>query len=326
MTFSTILPNLYGIELPTPFEVGTVNVYLAKSDPLTLIDCGISSDESYSTLADGLAELGCQVRDIQRILITHHHVDHIGLAGRIAAESGAVISAHPYAVPWLENPIAARRTLTEYSHRLFRMNGVPESVFETLSQTDEWLNGMTSPADVSQIMDEGMCVDFAGHRWDIYFTPGHAGSLVCFYQPETKVLLASDHLLLKISSNPLIEAPRRPGEPRPKRLLDYIREMQRITTLGAQIAYSGHGQPITNIPFLVQSRLEFHQKRADKIWTLFEGQPRTLYDVTQALFPKVPDLGKFLTLSEVQGHIDILERDKRLTPVSQHGLLHWKPV
>ena len=327
---STILPRLHWIELPltaTRFGVGPVNAYLAKGDPLTLIDCGVATDECYQALIEALAAKGYGITDIRRLIITHHHIDHRGLAGRVVRESGAEVWAHPFGVLWLEDASAAYANLNRFTSVAFREGGVPQPIIELLTSVNAYMERLSSgPVKVCHTLNEGDHIDMAGYRWRVYHTPGHAGDMLCFHQPDNPMLLSSDHLLRDVSSNPLIEAPEAPGKPRPKRLLDYMREMRRMTALDAQIAYGGHGDPITDIPALVKARLAFHQKRADRLYDMFEGQPRYLYELTHMMFPTVPDTSTYLTLSEVLGHIDMLERDGRLTREMRDGVLYWQPV
>jgi glyoxylase-like metal-dependent hydrolase (beta-lactamase superfamily II) len=324
MIRSTILPCLHEIHIPTPFPVGDVNVYLAEGDPLTLIDCGVRTDQSYQRLTEALSECGHHIRDIRRLVITHHHVDHLGLAQRIVEESGAAVLAHPQAVPWLENPDNANAGYWTFRREIFQESGVPESVVNVMNRVNDYINAVTTgPARVAATLDEGDSIDMAGYRWQVYHTPGHAGSMICFYQPETHVLLASDHLLRDISSNPLIEGPERPGDPRPKRLIDYLREMERIAALDIQIAYSGHGEPITNVRELVNTRLSLHEKRADKLLSLMGDQPHTLFELSRLLFPNAAEVEQFLTLSEAQGHLDILEQEGRAAREVRDGVVYW---
>jgi glyoxylase-like metal-dependent hydrolase (beta-lactamase superfamily II) len=326
-TLSTILPALWEIPLPTPFDIGDINTYLAEGDPLTLIDCGVSTDDAYRALASGLAALGYRVADIRRLVITHHHGDHKGLARRIVDESGAKVWAHPYGVPWLKTPDQARQALNEFSGVIFAEGGVPTSVIEIMRGVGEYMARIGGgPVDVARTLGEGDTIELAGCRWQVYHTPGHAGDMICFYEPESHVLLASDHLLRDVSSNPLIENPAKPGDERPRRLLEYLHEMQRMATLDIRMALTGHGENITDVPGLVDSRLAFHEKRAEKLHGLFAGQPRLLWELTQAMFPKVPETHQYLTLSEVLGHLDILARDGRIVPEPQNGLVYWRPV
>jgi glyoxylase-like metal-dependent hydrolase (beta-lactamase superfamily II) len=320
----TILPCLFEIRLPTPFPVGDVNVFLAEGDPLTLIDCGVRTDQSYQRLAESLAERGHHVRDLRRLVITHHHVDHLGLARRLVEESGAEVLAHPQAVPWLENPDKSNTDYWTFRREIFHESGAPESVINVMQRVNDYVNAVsTGPVRASATLDEGDSLDMAGFPWRVYHTPGHAGSMICFYQPEMRVLLASDHLLRDISSNPLLEAPEQAGSPRPKRLIDYLREIDRIAALDIQIAYSGHGEPITNVRELVATRLALHEKRAEKLLGLMGGQPKTLYELSRLLFPNAPEVEQFLTLSETQGHLDILERDGHAVRSTRDGVVYW---
>src|SRR5262249_14688267 len=117
-----------------------------------------------------------------------------------------------------------------------------------------------------------------------------------------------------------------PGDPRPTPLLDYMREMARIAKLDILIAYPGHGEAITDVAALVETRLQFHQKRADKLLAIFDGRPRTLYELSQIMFPTVQETEKFLTISEVQGHVDILAKDSRLGHERRGDVVFWYPI
>ena len=321
----TALDGLHCLPLPIPFPDSPVNVYLAEGESLTLIDCGTRTDETYRALVDLLADHGYKIGDIQRLLITHHHTDHSGLAERIVAESGAEVWAHPLTVPWLETPSAMRQYLEKFTDTFFKENGVPAPVIAAMNAVNRYLVMLAGATHVTCTLAEGDSVELAGHHWRVYHTPGHAGDLICLYQPDTRVLLSSDHLMRDIRPNPLIEAPHHPGEPRPRPLLNYLREIQRIAALDIDIAYTGHGEPITNVRQLVESRLAFYHQRAQKLLGLFEDQPRTLYQLTQSMFPTSDDSRTYLTLSEVSGHLDLLEHENRVRREIREGVVYWVP-
>lgn len=329
----TILPGLHAIALPTPFPIGDVNAYLAEGDALTLIDCGINTEAAYTALTDGLAASGYKLRDIKRLLITHHHVDHVGLARRIVDESGAEVWCHADCVHWLATPDEARDYFAQYVEVVFREGGVPQAAINGMAQVESYLAHLAGSAvPVSHTLAEGDLLTMIGCTWQVYHTPGHAGDLICLYQPDTRVLLSSDHLLSDVSSNPVIEAPAHPGESRPRRLLDYLREMSRIAALNPAIAYTGHGGPINAVRELIDTRLQFHQRRADKLFNLFDGQPCHLYELTQRLFPRVDETQLILALSETLGHLDMLARDGRIERQMRDatqrvdGIEYWQPV
>ncbi len=323
----TVLPGLYGIALPTPFAVGDVNVYVAEGDGLTLIDCGVRSEAGYAALVSGLTEIGYRINDIDRLIISHHHTDHLGLAQRIVEASGANVIAHPYTVPYLETPLAARERNRNYTDVAFRQGGVPQNIIDMLADVDDYLSTLVGTAYVMGTVDEGDTIRLANRNWRVLHTPGHAGGLICLFDSVSGVLLSSDHILRDTSSNPLIEAPATPGGQRPKRLLDYIFHLERVAALRPTIAYTGHGEPVEDVPALVAKRLEHHQWRAEKLFGLFNGEPHTLYEMTRILFGHIPESESYLTLSEVVGHLDLLERDGRIArEMHTNGIVYWQPV
>lgn len=322
----TALPDIFQIALPTPFQIGDVNTFLIEGDPLTLLDCGVNSDDSYAALKTYLGELGHSVEEIGQVIISHHHTDHMGAIERIVQASAAEVLAHPYTIPFLETPHAIRARNRSFTDVAFRQAGVPQHILDVLDEVDDYFESMMSSASVARTLDEGDTISVGARDWDIYHMPGHAGGMIVLFDPASRIMLASDHILAHISSNPLIEAPD-PGQKRPRRLIDYMHHLRRAAGLNPSVAYTGHGDPVTNIRELVDKRLEMHRRRADKVLSLFEGEPLTLYDLTVKMFPRVPERESYLTLSEVLGHLDVLEVEGRVErDFRADGILYWKPA
>src|ERR687885_2194491 len=94
--------GIHRLAIPTPFAVGRVNVYLIEDEPLTLVDAGPNSATSFDELTRGIAALGHSLEEIELVLLTHQHIDHLGLVGIVAAHSGAEVAAIDAAVPFVE--------------------------------------------------------------------------------------------------------------------------------------------------------------------------------------------------------------------------------
>ena len=324
-----ILPDLYQIKIPTPFPVGPVNVYVA-CDPqgggLTLVDCGPRIPGARQALETGLAAIGSCVRDVRRILVTHAHTDHYGLAASLAAESGAQVLTHPFNRLTLEAYDRERDRRTAFYADLLRVSGVPEETRRAIENEQRGIGDYAETIPVAGELNDGDLLTLAGREWQVLHTPGHSGGLICLYEPQTHTLLSNDHLLRDISSNPLVEPPPPGRTERLKSLVEYIGQMRRVAAMQVSIAWPGHGEPIHNVRDLVHQRVEFHARRAGRILELFRGDPLTTYQVTRAVFPRLDPINFFLATSEVLGHLELLESEGRLQSTQRDDGARWQII
>ncbi len=318
---------LHRLPLPTPFPVGPVNVYLAEGEPLTLIDTGPKDDATRTALDAGLAALGYRVEDVRRVLLTHHHIDHIGLTAEIVRRSGADVLTHPRNVGWLADNEVERMRHFPFFQKIWDESGVPEEIVSAMVASGQRQHQWTEPVNVTRTINEGDTLDLAGAGWRVYHTPGHAGGLVCLWEAESRTLLANDHLIRDISSNAMLEPPPTMNGPRPKRLVEYLRHMQRMADLNPAIALPGHGEPVEDVPGLVRQRLTFHERRKQRILTTLAERPLTLWELTQPLFPRLMHgVDYFLALSEILGHLDLLEEDEKVSTMRDGALVRWASI
>ena len=336
-----IPPQLHCLCLPTPFPVGPVNVYLAEGEPLTLIDTGPKDDVTRAALEAGFKEYGYRVEDLRRVILTHHHVDHIGLTAEIVARSGAEVLTHPYNLPWLADYIAERERHRPFFQQIWDEGGVPEEIVQAMDQSGAGIARWLDPFAEAKPIGEGDTLIFSdggvvSGNWRVYHTPGHAGGLVCLWDAESRTLIANDHFIRDISSNPVLEPPPltpaptgRCGVngPRPKRLVEYLHHMQRMAALEPLVALPGHGEVVNDVPGLVRQRLAFHKRRARKILDTLDAGPLTLWELTQPIFPRLKHgMDFFLGLSEILGHLDLLEEAGTARPVRDRARVRWTRV
>src|SRR5262249_31987548 len=128
--------SIHGLSIPTPFPVGPVNVYLGEGEPLTLVDTGPKADVSREALEAALAGLGYRIEDLRRLIITHHHADHMGLAAEIVTRSGAAVLAHPYSVPWLTDFAAQQARSRPFYDKLWTLAGVPAAILVQMNEAN----------------------------------------------------------------------------------------------------------------------------------------------------------------------------------------------
>jgi glyoxylase-like metal-dependent hydrolase (beta-lactamase superfamily II) len=180
-------------------------------------------------------------------------------------------------------------------------------------------------AKVTRPLHDGEQLELRDRTLEVLHRPGHSPSDTIFWDADRRILIAADHLIKHISSNPLIARPLDDdGEPdparRPQALVTYMESLRKTRELPAEIVLSGHGEPITDHVALIDERFEFHARRADRIYELIAERPRTGYDLAQALFGDIAVTQAYLTLSEVLGHVDLLLNDGRVREEERDGV------
>src|SRR4051794_38773399 len=312
--------------IPTPFAVGRVNVYLIEDEPLTLVDAGPNSGTSFDELQRALAELGHELEDIGLIIITHQHIDHLGLVSIVASHSGAEVAAIDVAVPFVENYSTEAAADDDFALALMLRHGIPEDVATALQSVSRTFRAWGARADVTRVLHEGELIELRERALEVHFRPGHSPSDTVFLDPERRMLLAADHLLKHISSNPLITRPRDGSPGRPKALVSYLESLRKTREMDAELVLPGHGDPITDHRALIDERLALHRRRADKLFRLISDRPRTAYELAQNLWGNIAVTQAYLTLSEVLGHTDLLLGEGRVRELERDGVVTFEPV
>ena len=294
------------LQIPTPFAVGRVNCYLLEDAPLTLIDTGPNSGKSLDELERQLAAAGHSIEDLELIVITHQHIDHLGLVEIAAGRSGASVAAIDVVVPFVERYGADTERDDEFAGALMRRYGVPADVVSALRSVSASFRGWGSAAHVDRPLADGELLELRDRTLEVQLRPGHSPSDTLFWDADRMILICADHLIGHISSNPLLSKPLDGSDERPKALVTYLRSLARTRELPAEILLPGHGEPITDHVGLIDDRFALHRRRAEKLRGLIAERPRTAYELAQELWGNVAVTQAFLTLSEVVGHVDLL--------------------
>lgn len=302
--------GIYAIPLPTSFAVGPVNSYLIEDDPLTLVDAGPNSATTFAALEDGLAALGHRVDDLDLILVTHQHLDHMGLVGLLARRSGAEVAALNLLQPWLANYGESINAQQRYVNEIMATNGVPREIRLVVRAMGRQRNGWGAPADVTMPLTPGQELELRDRTLRILHRPGHSPSDTVFLDGERRIMIGGDHLLGHISSNPVITRPLTGSPyPRPQTLVTYIASMQATAADPVDVVLPGHGQPVHDHRELIRTRLQLHHERRDRLYELIVERPRNAHELARELWADEAISQAALTISEVLGHVDLLLND-----------------
>jgi glyoxylase-like metal-dependent hydrolase (beta-lactamase superfamily II) len=311
--------GIHRIAVPTPFAVGRVNVYLMEDAPLTLVDAGPNSGTSFDELQRGVDRLGHSLDEIELIVLTHQHIDHLGLIPLVAARSGAEVAALDAAVPFVGNFRGEAQADDDFARDLMLRHGIAEDVVTALQSVSQAFRAWGANVEVTRPLRDGDALELRDRTLHVHHRPGHSPTDTVFHDRERRILLAADHLLAHISSNPLITRPRDGSAERPQALVQYLDSLAATREMDVGLVLPGHGDPITAHRELIDKRFALHRRRADKIHGLLLDGPRSAYAIAQALWGDIAVTQAYLTLSEVLGHLDLLVNERRAREVERDG-------
>jgi len=318
------LVGIHRFAIPTPFAVGRVNCYLIEDEPLTLVDTGPNSGKALDELTARLAERGHSIADLELIVVTHQHIDHLGLVEILVEHSGAEVAALGAAARRLGSFEEDAELEDEFAVEVMLRNGIPEDVTVALRSVSRSFRGWGSHVAVTRPLEDGGGLELGDRRLQVLHRPGHSPSDTAFWDEERKILLSADHLLPKISSNPLLARPLDGSSERPQALVTYIESLKRTREMPAEIVLPGHGEPITDHAELIDSRFAGYERRKEKLHRLIAERPRNAYELAQALWGNVAVTQAFLTLSEVIGHADLLVNEGRVREVEDGAVIRYE--
>jgi glyoxylase-like metal-dependent hydrolase (beta-lactamase superfamily II) len=316
--------GVHRLAVPTPFAVGRVNCYLIDDDPLTLVDAGPNSGRALDELQRALEAHGKAIEDLELVIVTHQHIDHIGLVEIVASRSGAEVAAIDAAVPFISDYSERAAADDEFSGQIMLRHGISPDVVRALQSVSAAFRAWGAKVTVTRKLREGDTIEMRNRTLEVHFRPGHSPSDTVFYDSTRRHLIAADHLIKHISSNPLItRGPDDEADParRPQSLVMYLESLRKTRAMEVDLVLPGHGDPIDDHRTLIDERFKLHDRRAEKIHGLIAERPRSAYEIAQALWGNIAVTQAYLTLSEVLGHTDLLLNAGRVREEEREGVV-----
>jgi len=306
------------LELPTIFGMKTVNAYLFKSPVPTLVDCGENSDESWNDLEDQLKTHGLEIADIKRIIITHAHVDHIGMAQRVVEASGCKVWVSPLVYPWateLEKMKELRsgmiqKTFGAYLQGDDTFQNMWDAVKSLFSSTDSyWL-----PIDPSAVVQFEMedKLDLGDGSWDIIHVPGHCANQTCFYNSQSAELISAD-MILNITPTPVIEYDGNQKDKRSRGLVEMLQSYDVIANLDINHVYPGHYAEMGDPKQLIEFQKERIKQRVGETLKFVKEGHNKFSGLLMQLYPNRISMP---AANMLIGYLDLLQ-DENLINVEE---------
>ncbi|MGI5838760.1 MAG: MBL fold metallo-hydrolase [bacterium] len=306
------MPEIIRIPLPSTTPNDTVNMYLIKDDPLTLVDAGFNNSVTRQRLAAALETEGLTLKDIRRVALTHTHPDHVGMAAALQRTAGAEVYLHPR--EW-----GKIKAGTADNNHILRWAGVPPEVLPAIR------SGPAEPPYPNPVhcLDEGDTLPFAGTNLHVLHLPGHSSGLIAFYAPSAGIIFTGDHLVSNFPPALLVE-PDPAGAGRTASYDEYFRSLRRLEDLPLRHVYPGHGDPFTAWREGIRRLYAYHSRKLAKLRDRLGDRPKTAFTLQQELSPGQRGFIVFFAVGDTIAHLDKLVARGEAAVVEEDGVLYYR--
>jgi len=288
----------------TSFE-GNNNAYLLDGEgPTTLVDAGVATPGTREQLEDELAESGLDFGDIEQVLLTHWHADHVGLAGEIQAAGGATVRSHAADQPLIEQDADAEAANRDRTDELFEQWGMPDSEREQLRAFLDGSSGLNGDPPTVDPFEPGEEIRAGDETLSVMHLPGHTSGLCGFVRDGDgdRELFSGDALLPEYTPN-VGGADTRVERP----LEQYLSTLAHIADSDFAVAHPGHRYPIENPAARAREIIDHHRERTDRVLTtLADRGPADAWTVSAALFGDLENIHILHGPGEAHAHLEHL--------------------
>src|SRR5512138_398007 len=305
--------GVFRIPVPVPFAAagGPVNAYLVEEagGGWLLWDAGLGSPEAEAALAEGFRRLGRRFDEVTRIVVSHGHVDHYGGARTVQERHGGALPAfaHPDDTPKIaEDGWRWRDRMPLYGAYLLKL-GVPAEELAAIGQEGERGFRLARRLPEVRAVGEGEVLRTRHLELHVLHMPGHTPGLLCLHDERHRLFFSDDHLLEKISPNPLIELGPDGEEGWFRPLSAYLASLERTRALDLDLVLPGHATPFADHRAVIDRLVPFYGKRQERIRAVVAAGPRTGWEIARELFPKAPTAQTFLVISETMANLEVME-------------------
>ena len=299
-----IVDGVWQIKLPVPFPLGFVAVYLVEGDDgWVLIDAGYDYAPAREAWERGAAAAGCDLsRDVERVVVTHFHPDHIGAARWLQEASSAPVFMMEDEIPFARK-LWGSPDAGPFVDLLVR-HGMPQELAE--KGAAGMRSGLDLPEELSPLT-AGEKVPFGGGSGRVLHAPGHADHQLVLHDEGRGMLFAADHVMLEITPNIGLWP-----ETKPRPLARYLDSLDGMRGLDVDLVLPGHGPIFDDLDGRIAELTAHHAGRLEDMRATLDAGPRTPYEVSRTVFRGTLSVyQRCFALAETLAHLDHLVLEGR---------------
>ena len=310
-------PGIHRIELPLPFELESVNVFLVRlAEGYLLIDCGMDTEPAFQAFEHGMQALGLRWTDIKQILLTHMHPDHMGLSAKLLQLTGAELMMHETEARHLELVTNSERRLP-WLGSAFTEAGMPQDMQARIDRHFAEIRSNFHRLVPDRLLSGGDVIPTAIGGLQVLWTPGHSPGHICLYCPRHKLLFSGDLILEEITPN-IAWFPERDT------LADFLASLDSLVEVDIDLIVPSHGPPFQGHREWIGQTKDHHRERCDYMHGLLATAPDNAYALVGRLWTrKLSPINHHFAVLEVMAHLEYMQRRGRLQSQRHNGSVQW---
>lgn len=311
--------GFWQVRVPVPFPLRWVNAYVLRGeDGWTVVDPGLHNAASLEAWETAMAEIGFAFRDIGQIVLTHHHPDHLGLAGLFQERSGAPVRLSPEGEAQMRSLWGEGQPMTGTLLDLFAFHGMDEPMLGHMRDHLDSFVPLVSPLPDVTPLSPGESVLMGGRQWQAFPGSGHALGQLLFLDGISGNLLCGDQVLPVITPNVSV-MPGFGDDP----LRSFLSSLEDLANLPVGQAFPGHRDPFTHFARRCREIVDHHRDRLARLLDMVDG-PATALDLCMRFFGDNLTIHQLrFALGETLAHLAYLESEGALRVQESAGTIHW---
>lgn len=328
-----VIPGIFQLKLPLPARdilLGYVNVYLVKGDNgYLLIDTGWNTEEAFASLKNQLAEIGIGIEDISRVVVTHVHPDHYGLAGRLKGLDRIQLCMHELERDTIKSRYQDMESLLQKTGQRLHTNGVPPDELPVIQTASVAMARFVVPTSPDITFHGGETISTGLFNFKVLLMPGHSPGHICLYEKDKKVLLCGDHILPTITPNIGLH-PLSGDNP----LGDYFDSLNTAGQLDVDLALPGHENPFSGLQRRTEELIAHHRLREAKILETIQDKEKNAYQISNEItwisdtngisWRSLAPLHKRLAILETLAHLEQMRFSGEVNKFARGDIIYYR--
>lgn len=311
--------GLWQIRVPVPFPLRWVNAYVLQGDDgIAVVDPGLHDAASLEAWEAAMADIGFTFRDIGQIVLTHHHPDHLGLAGLFQDKSGAPVRLSPEGTAQMQALWGEGQPMSSVLLDLFARHGMDEPMLTRMGDHLAGFVPLVSPLPEVTPLHPEETVVMGGRSWRTIHAPGHALGQLLFLDEASGDLLCGDQVLPAITPNVSL-LPGFGADP----LRSFLASLEALAALRVERAFPGHRDPYGHFSARCDEIVRHHRERLARLAGMAEA-PATAFELCLRFFGDQLSVHQLrFALGETLAHLVYLDNEGVLRVEESAGKQRW---